>query len=182
MTWEELYPIVKETAYWSILRYDPRRADKIQELVCQSYQKYLSDIERGIEPQKNIYKYFVSKRAREIDLRSICLKGAGGTSSLDTLSFVNRRSTAPISVVEFAEWLACSGARSKQLVDDTLAFNVDYKDWLERLTKIQKRVLTCLVEGYRTTQIAKMIHATAGTVKQVIRQLQELFVEYFVCA
>jgi hypothetical protein len=33
MSWEELYPGVSEQAYYSVLRYDPRRKDKIQELV-----------------------------------------------------------------------------------------------------------------------------------------------------
>ena len=43
MSWEELYPVVSNQAYYSVLRYDPRRKDKIQELVCQSYEKFLND-------------------------------------------------------------------------------------------------------------------------------------------
>ena len=36
MSWEELFPIVSDQAYWAVMRYDARRADKIQELVSQS--------------------------------------------------------------------------------------------------------------------------------------------------
>ena len=33
MTWNELYPVVKEQADYAVLRYDERRQDKLQELV-----------------------------------------------------------------------------------------------------------------------------------------------------
>jgi hypothetical protein len=35
MTWNELYPVVAEQAKYAVLRYDQRRQDKVQELVCQ---------------------------------------------------------------------------------------------------------------------------------------------------
>ena len=46
MSWEELYPVVKTQAgIYAVLRYEEpeRRKDKIQELVCQSYEKYKND-------------------------------------------------------------------------------------------------------------------------------------------
>ena len=54
MSFEELYPIIKEQAHYAILRYeDPeRRKDKIQELVCQSYEKFTRDVARGKEIKK----------------------------------------------------------------------------------------------------------------------------------
>jgi len=125
MSWEELYPICREQAYYAVLRYDSRRADKLQELISMSFLKYQRDLAAGKEIRPQEYKCFISQRIKELDFRSICPKGTGGTSSLDPLSYGNRRTTAPI---------------------------------------------------------AELIHATATTVKQVIRQLQELFVEYFVCA
>ena len=77
MSWEELYPIVAEQAYYAVLRYDPRRKDKIQELVCQSYEKYSRDISRDKEIKKQEYKCFVTQRAKEVDQRSFCKKGYG---------------------------------------------------------------------------------------------------------
>lgn len=183
MTWNELEPICRDQAYYAVLRYDPRRADKLQELVCQCFEKYQRDFAAGRPIRKQDYKCFVTQRAKQVDTRSVCKKGMGGTSTIDVLSFYRRRPDSPTPVVQFDEWMACrSPIRSKQTVEDNLAFGIDYNDWFEKLDTLQKRVLSCLVEGYRASQIAELIHATAGTVKQVIRQLQELFVEYFVCA
>ena len=55
MTWEELYPVVNEQAYYAVLRYDPRRKDKIQELLAQSYEKYIHDIQLGRPIRKQNY-------------------------------------------------------------------------------------------------------------------------------
>ena len=77
MTWEELYPIVKEQAYYAVLRYEEpeRRKDKIQELVCQAYELYKSYIERGKPIKKQDFKCFISQRVKEVDKRSICKSG-----------------------------------------------------------------------------------------------------------
>ena len=89
MSWEELYPVVKTQAYFAVLRYEEpeRRKDKIQELVCQSYEKYQNDVRLGREIKKQTFKCFVTQRAKQVDQRSICKKGYGGTSTLDALSF-----------------------------------------------------------------------------------------------
>jgi DNA-directed RNA polymerase specialized sigma24 family protein len=179
MTWEDgLYQIVKEQAYWSILRYDPRRADKMQELISQCFVKYQRDVAAGKEIRKQDYKNFVSKRAREVDLRSVCLKGKGGTSSLDALSFVNRRSTAPITVVEYSDWMAVT-PKSKEIVEANLCFAIDYSDWLKTLNKTQRRIFELLIEGYKCSKIAQMIHSTSVKVKQIIMELRRRFVEFF---
>ena len=53
MSWEELFPIVSDQAYWAVMRYDPRRRkDKIQELICQSYEKFQNDVAKGKEIKK----------------------------------------------------------------------------------------------------------------------------------
>ena len=88
MSWEELYPIITDQAYWSVIRYDSRRKDKIQELVCQSYEKYLHDVAAGKEIKKQNYKCFVTQRAKEVDTRSFCKKGYGGTSTLMRYPFI----------------------------------------------------------------------------------------------
>jgi hypothetical protein len=63
----DLYPVVQDQAYYAVLRYDPRRRDKIQELVCQSYEKFRNDTASGKEIKKQNYKYFVTQRAKEVD-------------------------------------------------------------------------------------------------------------------
>ncbi|MGE5847904.1 MAG: hypothetical protein ACM34O_14365, partial [Ignavibacteria bacterium] len=70
MSWEELYPTINEQAYYAVLRYDPRRKDKIQELVCQSYEKFLNDTAAGKEIKKQNFKCFVTRRAKEVKWES----------------------------------------------------------------------------------------------------------------
>jgi hypothetical protein len=87
MTWHELQPVVTEQAKYAVLRYDPRRQDKVRELVCQAYDKYQHDLEAGREIKKNSFNSFVTKRANEVDIRSVCKDGYRGTSQLDPLGF-----------------------------------------------------------------------------------------------
>ena len=77
MPWEELYPIVKEQAHFAILRYEEpeRRRDKIQELYCQSFEKYQRDVCAGKEIKKQDYKCFVTQRSKQIDTRSVFKQG-----------------------------------------------------------------------------------------------------------
>lgn len=178
MTWEELYPIVKEQVYYAVLRYDPRRIDKMQELICQSYELYKSHVEKGIPINKNVFKQFITKRSREIDIRSVCKKGYGGTSSLDPLSFVNRRSTSPLTVLEFSDWITFR-PKSKENVEATVCFQIDYRDWFEQLNEFQKQILDYLIQGFKASKIAEMVHAKTSEVRKLIQELRSLFVNYF---
>lgn len=178
MDWNELYPIVKEQAYYAVMRYDTRRADKQQELICQAFQLYKTKIEKGLPINKNEFKQFISKRSREVDFRSICPKGTGGTSSLDPLSFVNRRSTSPITVVEFSEWMNVT-PKTKENVEANVVFGIDYKDWLSRLNEFQKQILDYLIQGYTTPKIAAMVNESVTKVRTVIKDLRKLFVQFF---
>lgn len=182
MTWEELYPIVKEQSYYAVLRYEEpeRRKDKIQELVCQAYELYKSYIERGKPIKKQDFKCFVTQRAKQVDTRSVCKKGMGGTSTIDVLSFYRRRPDSTTQVWKFDDWMTFN-PRTKN-VDDVLAFNIDFQDWIAQLNSLQKQILNYLIQGYKTSKIAEMIRSTSGKVKQIINQLQELFVGYFVYA
>ena len=107
MSWVELYPFVKTRAYYAVLRYEEpeRRKDKIQELVCQSYEKYKNDSLKGKEIKKQEYKYFVTSHAKQVDVRSTCKKGYGGTFSIDALSFYRRIPDVETEIVEFDDWM-----------------------------------------------------------------------------
>jgi len=178
LSWEELYPIVAEQAYYAVMRYDPRRKDKVQELVCQSYEKYSRDISRGKEIKKQEYKCFVTQRAKEVDQRSICKKGYGGTSTTDVLSFYRRRPDQPIEVVEFDDWMT-SKPWKKEAVEEQFSFNVDFKDWQQTLSTQEHTILTHLIEGYKASKIAEILQLTYTAVKQIIKNLKEKFLEYF---
>ena len=126
MSFEELYPVVKEQAHYAVLRYEEpeRRKDKIQELVCQSYEKFTRDVAAGKPITKMSYKCFVTQRAKEVDQRSFCKDGYGGNSIRDVLVFYRRR-TEGTEIVAFDDWLAAK-PRAKELVEEQISFTIDF--------------------------------------------------------
>ena len=178
MSWEELYPIVADQAYWAVMRYDPRRKDKVQELVCQSYEKFVRDTAADKEIKKQEYKCFITQRAKQVDQRSICKKGYGGTSTLDALSFYRRRPDVDTEVVEFDEWMT-SKPWKKEAVEEQISFQIDFKNWQQTLTTQEKTILSHLLQGYKAKDIAEILQLTYQTIRQIIKHLKEMFLEYF---
>jgi len=179
MSWEELYPTVSDQAYWSVMRYDPRRKDKIQELVCQSYEKYQNDVHNGREIKKQTFKCFVTQRAKEVDKRSICKDGYGGTSTIDVLSFWRRRPDVDTHIVELDdEWMTYKPWK-KEAVEEQISFQIDFKDWKKTLSKQEQTILTHLIEGYKAKDIADILQLSYTSIRQIIILLKEKFLEYF---
>ena len=178
MSFEEMYPALRTQAYFAVMRYDPRRKDKMQELISMAYVKYKKDIESCREPNLNIYKSFITKRGREIDFRSVCLKGMGGNSTSDALSPYRRRPDQDIEIVSFDEWMT-SKPRGKQMIEDTVSFNIDFKSWQNKLTRIELRILKLLMDGYSATKIADKIKLSNLIVRDTISRMKDSFIRYF---
>jgi hypothetical protein len=178
MSWEELYPIVADQAYWAVMRYDPRRKDKIQELLCQSYEKFMKDKSAGREIKRQDYKCFVTQRVKEVDVRSFCKKGYGGTSTIDALSFYRRRQDVETEIVEYDDWMT-SKPWKKEAVEEQFSFNVDFKDWQKTLSSQEHTILTHLLQGYKAKDIADILHTTYQAVRTIISTLKQMFLEYF---
>lgn len=181
MCWEELYPIIKTQAYYAVLRYEEpeRRKDKIQELVCQSYEKFVRDIAAEKEIKKQEYKCFITQRAKQVDQRSICKKGYGGTSTLDALSFYRRRPDVDTHIVELDdEWMSYKPWK-KEAVEEQISFQIDFQDWQQTLTKQEKTILSHLMQGYKAKDIAEILQLSYQTIKQIIKHLKEMFLNYF---
>jgi hypothetical protein len=178
MSFEEMYPALRAQALYATMRYDPKKKDKMQELISMAYIKYKKDIESCKEPNLNIYKSFISKRAREIDFRSVCLKGMGGNSTSDALSPYRRRPDQDVEIISFDEWMT-SKPRGKQRVEETLDFNIDFKNWQNTLTKREKRIFNFLALGYSATKIAEKIKLSYVIVKECIKRMREGFIRYF---
>jgi hypothetical protein len=176
MSWEELYPIVSEQSYWAVLRYDPRRKDKIQELICQSYEKFQNDVAKGKEIKKQNYKCFVTRRAREVDKRSICKDGLGGNSIRDVMSFYRRRTD--VQIVEFDDWVVAK-PRSKEMIEEQISFEIDFKDWEATLDDLQKKILDYLMQGFSAKNISDMMSMAYSKVVNLIRNLKIAFLNYF---
>ena len=178
MSWEELYPTITDQAYWSVMRYDSRRQDKIQELVCQSYEKYLNDVAAGKEIKKQNYKCFVTQRSKEVDTRSICKNGYGGTSTIDALSFYRRRSDVETEIVTFDEWMPAK-TNDKEKIEEHLSFNIDFSNWQARLSNDERTILNYLMQGYKAQKISEILQRSYTRIKEIIGDLKKAFVEYF---
>jgi Bacterial regulatory proteins, luxR family len=178
MSWEELFPVIQDQAYYAVLRYDPRRKDKVQELVCQSYEKYIHDVSAGKEINKQSYKCFVTQRAKEVDKRSVCKKGLGGTSTTDALSFYRRRPDSGTEIISFDEWMT-SKPRGKQMVEETFSFNIDFENWQKKLSRTERRILRLLIDGFSATKIAEKIKLDYITVRDSINRMKDAFIRYF---
>jgi len=178
MSFDDLYPIIKEQAYYAVLRYEEpeRRKDKIQELVCQSYEKFTRDVARGKEIKKQDYKCFVTQRAKEVDKRSICKQGFGGNSISDVMSFYRRRTDA--AIVQFDDWVVAR-PRSKEVVEEQMSFNIDFKGWQKTLDDLQKKILDYLMQGFSAKNISEMMSMGYAKVVNLIRNLKIAFLNYF---
>ena len=177
MSWEELFPIVSDQAYWAVMRYDARRADKIQELLAQSYVKFQNDVAKGKEIKKQDYKCFVTQRAKEVDQRSICKDGFGGNSIRDVMSFYRRRTDAEI--VEYTDWNTTKALANKEMVEQQISFNIDFKDWQQTLGELEKKILNYLMQGFKIKDISEMLKMTYARVKNLIRDMKISFLNFF---
>ena len=110
-----------------------------------------------------------------MDVRSICKKGYGGTSSIDALSFYRRRPDQEIEVVEFDDWMT-SKPWSGENIENEISFKIDFKDWQNKLTKQEKTILSHLMQGYKAKDISDILQLNYNS---IIILLKEKFLEYF---
>lgn len=161
-----------------VMKEPERRKDKVQELVCQAYEKYQNDLSANRDIKKQDFKCFVTQRAKQLDIRSAVKCGYGGTSQKDVLGYFNRRPDSKITVTDLQEWMPIS-TKSKEDIDLALVFNVDYSRWVNRLNDLQKRIVEYLIQGFCMKEIAKFIKATVNKVKAIVREVQKQFLNYF---
>jgi len=178
MSFEEMYPTLRTQALYATMRYDPAKKDKMAELLAMTFVLYKNDIESCKEPNLNNYKSFITKRAREVDLRSVCLKGYGGNSTLDALSPYRRRPDQDIEIVEYDDWMT-SKPWSKEAVENQCSFNIDFKNWQMELNRIERKILQLLLDGYNATKISEKLKLKYATVRDCIKNIKAAFIRYF---
>jgi len=128
--------------------------------------------------EKQKFKRFVTQRAKQVDLRSVCKKGYGGTSVIDVLSFYRRRPNVDTKIIEFAEWMTYK-PNTKERVEEAVSFSIDYSYWFERLDQTEKKVFNYLLEGYRVSKIAEFLRMGIKIVQKIIEDLKQKFLKYF---
>ncbi|UCH66110.1 MAG: hypothetical protein JSW63_02970 [Ignavibacterium sp.] len=119
----------------------------------------------------------MAQRAKEVDVRSFCKEGYGGTSTIDALSFYRRRPDVS-EIVEFDEWMT-SKPRGKDAVEEQIGTDLDFKDWQQTLTKEEKNILSHLMQGYKAIKIAEILKLSYHYVKTIISKLKVAFLNYF---
>jgi DNA-binding NarL/FixJ family response regulator len=72
-----------------------------------------------------------------------------------------------------------SKPRGKQMVEETIGFNIDFKNWQNTLSRIERRILQMLLHGYSATKIAEKIKLSYIKVKECINRMREGFIRYF---
>ena len=178
MSFEEMYPVLRTQALYATMRYDPRKKDKMAELLAMAYVQYKKDIESCKEPNLNIYKAFISKRSREIDFRSVCPRGYGGNSTLDALSPYRRRADQDVEIVEYDDWHDAK-LRNKERVEDSFGFPIDFQNWQMELNRIELKILKLLLDGYSATKISEKLKLKYATVRDCIKSMKAAFIRYF---
>lgn len=178
MSFEEMYPTLRTQAFYATKRYDPKKKDKMAELLAMTFVLYKNDIESCREPNLNNYKSFITKRAREVDLRSVCLKGYGGNSTLDALSPYRRRPDQDVEVVEFDDWKDAK-LRNKERVEDSFTFPIDFKNWQMKLNRTERKILKLLLDGYNAAKISEKLKLKYATVRDYIKSMKAAFIRYF---
>jgi len=178
MSFEEMYPVLRTQALYATMRYDPRKKDKMAELLAMAYVQYKKDIESCREPNLNIYKALISKRSREIDYRSVCLKGFGGNSTLDALSPYRRRPDQDIEIVEYDDWQDAK-LRNKERVEASFSFPIDFKNWQKELNRTERKILKLLLDGYSAAKISEKLKLKYAIVRDCIKNMKAAFIRYF---
>jgi hypothetical protein len=178
MSFVEMYPTLRTQALYATMRYDPKKKDKMAELLAMAYVQYKKDIESCKEPNLNNYRAFISKRAREVDFRSVCLGGLGGNSTLDALSPYRRRPDQDIEIVEYDDWQDTK-LRNKERVEDSFAFPIDFSNWQKTLHRTERRILKLLLDGYNAAKISEKLKLKYATVRDCINCMKAAFIRYF---
>jgi len=67
----------------------------------------------------------------------------------------------------------------KEAVEEQISFQIDFKDWQQTLTKQEKTILSHLMQGYKVKDIADILQLAYATIRQIIKHLKKMFLEYF---
>ncbi len=94
------------------------------------------------------------------------------------MSFYRRRPDVDTEIIEFDEWMTLK-QRNKEEVEEAIAFQIDYNSWQAKLSRIEKKVLNFLIQGFDARTIADKVHCSYTRIKNIVTDLKKAFVRYF---
>ncbi len=152
--------------------------DLRQELVCQTLAEYRRIKEKGKEPDLLLLKKFLCMRKKELWSRSFVGKNGGGASTRDIMS-QKHLWNGTYEKVDFIDDLPNSKMNTRQRVEESISFYVDFRLFLEKLTKIQRQIINLLISGFRLKEIGRRLRQSDYKIKQIIDSVKEAYLKYF---
>ena len=58
--------------------------------------------------------------------------------------------------------------RTKEEVEEAIAFQIDYNNWQTKLSRIEKKVLNFLIQGFDARTIADKVHSSYTRIKNIV--------------
>ena len=152
--------------------------DLRQELVCQSLVQYRRLKERGKEPDLLLLKNFIRLRKKELATRSFVGKNGGGKSTRDIMN-QKHQWDGTFEKVEFLDELPNNRMNTRIRAEEGMSFYVDFRMFLNKLSIMQREIITLLLDGFRLNAICRKLKQSDHKVKRIIDSVKEAYLKYF---
>ena len=170
-TFESMLPLLKMKFRKATTNFDSwdARDEAIQEMTAIAFTLYSRLLRQGKQEkiyatplaQYAIYHYF---NGRRVTGTSSTDASSPRTQILGRATVVNATADSFVSLRTRPSTQAC--------------FNLDYQQWRASLAPRMKNILTAILDGYTTAEIAKEFHITPGRVSQIRRELVESWYDF----
>ena len=81
--------------------------------------------------------------------------------------------------LEFNDELPNRRLNNREVVEEFFTSRIDCKLFMEKLNKLQQKILNLLMQGFKLAEISKLVKKPHTKIKQIIESLKEAFVKYF---
>ena len=152
--------------------------DLRQELVCQCYSYHQRMVTSGKPPDLSTLRKYLQMRKKELWCRSFVGKNGGGTSKRDIMN-QKHQWDGRFEKSEFNDELPNRRLNNRTVVEEFFTSRIDCKIFMEKLNKLQQKILDLLMQGFKLGEISKLVKKQYTKIKQIIESLKEAFVKYF---
>ena len=148
--------------------------DLRQELVCQCYS-YHKRMEASCKQQDlTTLRKYLQMRKKELWCRSFVGKNGGGTSKRDIMN-QKHQWDGRFEKSEFNDELPNRRLNNRAVVEEFFTSRIDCKLFMEKLNKLQQKILNLLMQGFKLNEISKLVKKPYTKIKQIIEILYKGF-------
>ena len=152
--------------------------DLRQELICQCYSYYKRMEVNGKQTDLSTLRKFLQMRKKELWCRSFVGKNGGGTSKRDIMN-QKHQWDGTFEKLNFDDELPNRRLNNREVVEEFVTSRIDCKLFVEKLNKLQQKILNLLMQGFKLNEISKLVKKPCAKIKQIIESIKEAFVKYF---